>query len=187
MKKRSREEEPTLEELAIWSGRTALHKRHPITRKFPKWVLDRWLRYKERDFVADLEIDEYGEPQEKRTFSWRRVFVVFLWIILVPVMALLVYSIYKIPQLLVADYAFTLTNNEWLQRVNEARSTLVQAIGGLILLIGVFFTWRSIRATEKNLIVSQKATAKNLEIAEEGLVTQRFSKAIELLGSDKVD
>src|SRR6266700_5555385 len=39
MKKRSREEEPILEELAIWSGRTALHKRHPITKKFRKGFL----------------------------------------------------------------------------------------------------------------------------------------------------
>ncbi len=38
-----------------------------------------------------------------------------------------------------------------------------------------------------NVKVSQESTAKNLEIAQEGLITERFSKAVELLGSDKVD
>src|SRR5262249_21368365 len=52
---------------------------------------------------------------------------------------------------------------------NNARVTLAQIIGGLVVLLGLY------------------ATFKNIRVAEEGKLTERFSKAVELLGSDKLD
>jgi len=52
---------------------------------------------------------------------------------------------------------------------------MAQALGGAALLIGVFVTWRRITATERNV-----------EIAQEGQITERFTRAIEQLGSDKL-
>jgi Pentapeptide repeats (8 copies) len=50
---------------------------------------------------------------------------------------------------------------------NEILKTLVQILGGALFLLGVYFTWR------------------NLRLAQEGQITQRFNDAIEHLGSDK--
>ena len=50
---------------------------------------------------------------------------------------------------------------------NEYRKTLAQIIGGFGLLFGLYLTWRKIVATE------------------EGQITERFSRAIEQLGSEK--
>jgi len=52
---------------------------------------------------------------------------------------------------------------------NNARVTLAQIIGGLVVLLGLY------------------ATFKNVRVAEEGKLTERFSKAVELLGSEKLD
>lgn len=52
---------------------------------------------------------------------------------------------------------------------NSARATIAQIIGGLVVLLGLY------------------ATFKNVRIAEEGKLTERFSKAVELLGSEKLD
>lgn len=52
---------------------------------------------------------------------------------------------------------------------NNARTTLAQIIGGLILLGGLYYT------------------AKNIRVNEEGKLTERFSKAVELLGSEYLD
>jgi hypothetical protein len=52
---------------------------------------------------------------------------------------------------------------------NNARATIAQIIGGLVLLLGLY------------------ATFKNVWVAEEGKLTERFSKAVELLGNDKLD
>lgn len=164
-----------------------LSKRYGVNIWLPRWIKVLWLRRKNKELYQNLELLEYGEIKEPNLVKWKRIVVALLWVFSLPLIALLIYLIYKIPQLMVAEQSLNLTNNEWLQRTNEARATLVQGIVGLILLFGLFFTWRNIRATEKNLMISQDATAKNLEIAQEGLVTQRFSKAIELLGSDKTD
>lgn len=52
---------------------------------------------------------------------------------------------------------------------DKTRLTLAQIIGGLALLSGLYFTY------------------KNIRVNEEGKLTDRFSKAVELLGSEKLD
>jgi len=57
----------------------------------------------------------------------------------------------------------------------EILKTLAQLLGGVVLLIGIYFTWKNISATNKNL-----------EIAQDGQVLERFNKAIEHIGNDKI-
>lgn len=52
---------------------------------------------------------------------------------------------------------------------NDVRATLLQGLGGLALLSGVFFTYRQLR------------------IAREGQVTERFTRAVDQLGHDSLD
>ena len=54
---------------------------------------------------------------------------------------------------------------ERFDRVNEARKTLAQILGGTVLLAGFFLTWQ------------------NFNLAREGQITDRFTKAIEQLGA----
>ena len=50
--------------------------------------------------------------------------------------------------------------------VNAIRSTLLQGLAGLAVLVGVFFTWRQ------------------LQVSRQGQVTDRYTRAIEQLGQD---
>jgi hypothetical protein len=59
---------------------------------------------------------------------------------------------------------------------NSARLTLAQIVGGFALLFGLYFTYQNV-----------KNAHENLRIIEEGKLTERFSDAIELLGSDKLE
>jgi hypothetical protein len=59
---------------------------------------------------------------------------------------------------------------------NNARVTIAQILGGFGLLVGLYLTYRNV-----------KIAHKNVEVAEEGKLTDRFSKAVELLGSEKLD
>ncbi|MFE5965858.1 pentapeptide repeat-containing protein [Streptomyces sp. NPDC056463] len=63
-----------------------------------------------------------------------------------------------------------------LKAVNDVRTTLLQVIGGLVLLFGAYATWRQLRVSQDNLRATQ-----------EGYVTDRFSRAVDQLGSDKPD
>lgn len=83
----------------------------------------------------------------------------------------------------------SLTAKEFIELKSNIRTGLAQALGGAALLIGLGFTWRSIRAAERNLTIAQEnlaatqeTAAKNIAIALEGQITDRFTKAIAQLG-----
>ncbi len=62
----------------------------------------------------------------------------------------------------------------WLE--NEARKTLAQLIGGAFVLWGGYVTWRTLQLGQENQ-----------RIARDAQLTDRFSKAIEQLGSTSMD
>jgi hypothetical protein len=69
---------------------------------------------------------------------------------------------------------------------NAARQTLAQIIGGAVLIAGLFFTWANLDVAQKNIKTTQETAAKNQEIAREGQITDRFTKAIAQLGDEKL-
>ena len=65
---------------------------------------------------------------------------------------------------------------------NEARKTLAYILGGLLAIIGIYMAHRRIRALERQVQIGQE----QLQVAQEGQITERFTRAIEQLGSDKM-
>jgi uncharacterized protein YjbI with pentapeptide repeats len=63
-----------------------------------------------------------------------------------------------------------------LELENKLRATLAQILGGAVLLGGLYFTWQSLEESRKTLDVSR-----------EGQITERFTRAIDQLGSDKLE
>ncbi|WP_245883169.1 pentapeptide repeat-containing protein [Streptomyces hyaluromycini] len=63
-----------------------------------------------------------------------------------------------------------------LNAVNNVRTTLLQAVGGAVVLFGAYATWRQVRVSQDGLHATR-----------EGQVTDRFSRAVDQLGSDKPD
>ncbi|MEV8315079.1 pentapeptide repeat-containing protein [Streptomyces sp. NPDC059900] len=63
-----------------------------------------------------------------------------------------------------------------LKAVNDVRTTLLQAVGGMVVLFGAYATWRQLRVSQAGLRATQ-----------EGYVTDRFSTAVDQLGSDKLE
>ena len=77
------------------------------------------------------------------------------------------FALWTFPKWQVA-YTKNLTPEQRFDRENEARRTLAQVLGGGVLLIGIYFTWRQLR------------------ISQEGQITDRFTKAIAQLGDDQL-
>lgn len=59
---------------------------------------------------------------------------------------------------------------------NEARKTLAYIMAGVLAIIGIYMAHRRIRALERQVLVAQ-----------EGQITERFTRAIEQLGSDRME
>ena len=76
-----------------------------------------------------------------------------------------------------------MTVNERVEAVNAARHTLIQAATGLVVIGGVVFTVQSLWYTVQTLETSREAQV----LAEQGQITDRYTKAVEQLGSSKLD
>jgi hypothetical protein len=76
-----------------------------------------------------------------------------------------------------------MTAAERLKATNDVRTTLVQALGGFVLLGGLLFTARTFRLGVRNLDLA----TRNHEIALQQQLTDRYTKAVEQLGSDTLD
>ncbi|WP_369522874.1 hypothetical protein [Streptomyces agglomeratus] len=63
-----------------------------------------------------------------------------------------------------------------LKAVNDVRTTLLQTVGGMVVAFGAYATWRQLRVSQDSLRATQ-----------EGHVTDRFSTAVDQLGSDKLE
>ena len=90
------------------------------------------------------------------------------------------WALYFIPPLQVADNI-----TDAMQRFsaeNEARKTLAQLIGGLVILVGVALGFRRVKAAEENA----KAAQENVRVTQEGQITERFTRAVEQLGSENI-
>jgi hypothetical protein len=66
---------------------------------------------------------------------------------------------------------------------NATRLTIAQIVGGFALLVGLYFTYENVKVAQENA----KTAQDNLRLTEEGKITDRFSKAVEMLGSEKLD
>ena len=117
---------------------------------------------------------------EKFVANWRRS------LLAVVVAAIVVALLWCVPPLLVEQVRVRLdepANEYYLANLEDAyRRTLAQILGGFGLLYGLYLTQRRIVATEDNVRVGQD----NVRVAEEGHITERFTKAIAQLGDKEM-
>jgi len=81
------------------------------------------------------------------------------------------------------DLQRDLSSKEYFELLNAHRETILQALAGAALLLTLYFTWKRVTATEKQVAAAQQ----QVEVAREGQITERFTRAIEHLGSDKLE
>ncbi len=96
-----------------------------------------------------------------RSWLWRPE---RLWLLVLVAFAVAAPVLYFVPKWLTPDSVIDPRDRAALD--NDARVMLLQAIGGLLLALTIFFTWRRVT------------------IAEQGQITERFTRAIDQLGSD---
>jgi hypothetical protein len=70
--------------------------------------------------------------------------------------------LYSAPKLQAAAMT-TLTEKERFDVENESRKTMAQILGGAVLIAGLYFTWRTTRVSEVNLIETQRQEAAKLD------------------------
>ena len=95
--------------------------------------------------------------------------------------ALLLAAILAVPALLVTVEEVPDAARR-LELQNSVRTTLLQAIAGLFLISGAYFTWRQLQLSRQQLRQSLDTSTAQIQLSREGQVTEQFSRAIEQLG-----
>ncbi|MEV1174575.1 pentapeptide repeat-containing protein [Nonomuraea sp. NPDC049784] len=76
-----------------------------------------------------------------------------------------------------------LSANERIEAVNAARHTVIQAATGLVVIGGAVFTAQGLWYTAQTLDTARQSQA----VTEQGQITDRYTKAVDQLGSGKTD
>jgi Pentapeptide repeats (8 copies) len=80
-----------------------------------------------------------------------------------------------------------LDSKDRFDRENEARQTLSQIVGGLVLLVGFYFTWQNLVLTRQSQTDAAKSAQENFNLGQQGQITDRFTSAIAQLGDPKLE
>jgi Pentapeptide repeats (8 copies) len=81
-----------------------------------------------------------------------------------------------------------LAPKERFDKENEARKTLAQIIGGVLVLVSLFSAAETLRVSQQQAAIAAnnaKTAADQLRVAQDGQITGRFVAAIEQLGNKK--
>ena len=120
-----------------------------------------WLRAKAGSLWASI--------WRKLTGTTTRAISTVVVVALIVAIPLLVF----VPKCQVASIGYEATR---LEREDNARRTLAQIIGGTVGLVVIWITWQRLQVAREEL-----------RIAQEGQVTERFSRAVEHLGNNSLD
>jgi len=84
--------------------------------------------------------------------------------------------------------------NERIRLQNDVRTTFLQGMGGAVILLGAYFTARQLKVSREQLQHNIEASRgqrtldrEHQELDRQGQITERFARAVDQLGSDKVD
>ena len=95
----------------------------------------------------------------------------YLILLLIIILIFFTLLLIVVPKLQV-KYSGITDNEKQFNAENEARKTIAQIIGGVAILIGIYFSWQTVQSQ----LVS-------LEISQQGQITERFTRAIDQLGA----
>jgi len=99
------------------------------------------------------------------------------------VLPITLFLLWIVPTWQIASLKTTLGPKDYYALVNDTRTTLAQIVGGAVVLAGLYVTWRRLSATEKTV----EATWKSVNVSQEGQITERFTQAIDQIGSNRPD
>lgn len=89
-------------------------------------------------------------------------------------------AVWKLPEWPVLAWKAFLTPKDLIELENQTRQTLIQVIAGAAIVGGLYLVWRRMTATEQ-------LASEALATVREGQLTDRFSRAVQQFGSDKVE
>jgi len=81
----------------------------------------------------------------------------------------------------------SLSPGDLFEQENEARRTISQIVGGIIILAGLYYTSENLKTAQRAASQAETSAAESRDLTREGQITDRFTKAIGQLGETGKD
>ncbi|MGH3831033.1 MAG: pentapeptide repeat-containing protein [Pseudonocardiaceae bacterium] len=154
------------------------------------------------DRVRDEPQSYLASPVERdahRRGAWTGLQILVATVIFIMGISILFSVILWLPQYIVNSaqgrslHPSEITSAERANVENSVRTTLIQAFGGLLLLVGATFTLRQLRLSREQLNLSwtqqelnTQATMKSLEAGQRAQLSDAFTRAVDQFGSERL-
>lgn len=112
--------------------------------------------------------------------SVRRAAFIRRGILIIGAAGLTLGLLWKLPEWQVGGWKAFLTPKELIELENHARGTLTLVLLGATLLLGLYLVWRRMAATEQ-------LASRALDTVRESQSTERFTRAVEQFGSERIE
>lgn len=121
-------------------------------------------------------------------FAWRNLKDWFLIIAIVFAgTAVVLFLIWKVPKWQVDRYRQRLRPKDQVELEIQARSTLMQIVGGVAVLVSIVFTAANLQLTAKNVQTAQESSKEANELARLTQITERYATAVQQLESKDLE
>ena len=121
-------------------------------------------------------------PSLYRIFENARQYSKTCLLIAIIFFLIIIYLIQQIPHWQVAQFELS-NSTEVANLENQYRATLAQILGGIAVVIGIYFAWGNLKVAQSTFESNQENTKRSLEVVQEGQITERFTRAVDQLGA----
>jgi hypothetical protein len=116
---------------------------------------------------AASQPDHNLDVTNRRSSLWKWIERKRWWLFLALILVAAPLALFVLPPILVSSHGLTAASR--LEAENAVRGTLLQAIGGAVVFAGLYLTWRT------------------FDLNRQGQVTERFTRAVDQLGDEKIE
>jgi hypothetical protein len=95
--------------------------------------------------------------------------------------------VWRVPQWQTATWEGRMEAKDLAKLEHDTRTALIQAVGGGVLLLGFLATATGLVLTWRNLQITQSTAIRTLQLTQDRQITEHYTRAIEQLGSDKLE
>ncbi len=133
------------------------------------------------------------EAYEKARQHKLRILITIFFVAGLVLIAICLYLVFIYPENQVSQLGIT-NVTEKANLVNQIRKTSIsfiaifaQIFGGFAVGVGIYFAWENLKIAQATLESNQKNAEKKLEVAQEGQITERLTRAVDQLGNEKLE
>lgn len=133
------------------------------------------------------------EAYEKAKQHKLQILITIVFVVGLVLIAICLYLVFIYPENQVSQLGIT-NVTEKANLVNQTRTTSIsfialfaQIFGGVAVGVGIYFAWGNLKVAQATLESNQKDAEKKLEVAQEGQITERFTRAVDQLGNEKLE